>query len=492
MHGLRGYGRPPWRLLLLAVLAVALASSSGLAREVTEALPDPRRMTFEPVDFHPPEPDRVVLDNGLVVYLLEDHELPLVTVSAIFRTGGWLDPAGKVGLASLTGTVMRTGGTARMTAEEVDKTLEHIAAELSVGIGATSGSAMLDVLKKDLETGLRIFADVLRTPRFDPDRLELAKLQLLESIRRRNDQPESIAARHFRKLLYGPAHPLARESSIESISGLTRDDLVRFHRDTLHPNGLILGVTGDFDGAQMLGSLRTLFGDWAKGEVPALELPPVGAGAGQPGLNGETIVRYVGKDTSQAHLRVGHLTLKEDHPDYPALAIANDILGGSSFRSRLFRDVRTGEGLAYSVGSVLRPGIWASGVWAMYAETKLDSTGRVIERLIANLERLRREPVTEAELKEAKESFVNSFVFSFTSPSRIVNRLMSLEYDGLPKNFLEQLRDKVVKLTTRDLARAARTHLNPARLKILAVGPGQTLPGMLSTFGRVQEIPIEE
>lgn len=480
-------------LRLVVALAVCLgagarpdaarAEERRLAPPPAAADLDPRTMTFAPVEIHPPEPERLVLANGMVVYLLEDHELPLVTITATLQTGAWLDPLDKVGLAGLTGAVMQTGGTARMSAEEVDEELERLAAGLSVGIGTDSGSASLDVLKKDLDRGLRIFADVLMTPAFDPARLELAKLQTIEGIRRRQDHPGSIAGREFAKLLYGPTHPWARESTVESISRIARDDLVAFHRRTVHPNGIILGVTGDFERDAMLAALREVFGSWPKGEVPPIAIPPVEAAEAAG-------VRYIGKDTQQTHLRVGHLSLKEDDPDYPALAILNDILGAGSFRSRLFQDVRTRRGLAYSVGSTLRPGTREPGVWLMRAETKLASTEEVIRRLLANVQRLREEPVSDAELAEAKEAFVNSFVFSFSSPSAIVNRLIGLEYDGLPKDFLQRLRDRVVKLTKEDLLRAARAHLHPERLKILAVGPADSLPRALAGFGEVKEIAL--
>ncbi len=476
----------------LIVLAWLLTSSAALAQEHATTPVDPRRMQFKTVEFHPPEPDRVVLDNGIIVYLLEDHELPLVTVSAVIRTGSWLDSPDRIGLASITGTLMRTGGTQRMTAEEVDEELEHLAANISVGIGRVSGRAMLDVLKKDLRRGLRIFADILRTPRFDARRLELAKLQVLEAIRRRHDRPQSIAGLEFPKLLYGPMHPFARETSVESVSRITREDLRAFHKRTVHPNGIILGVTGDFEKEAILALLRETFGDWAQGKVESIHLPPLKEEGGIPGANGQKIVRYVGKGTSQTHLRVGHLSLKENDPDYPALVIANDILGGGSFRSRLFQDVRTRQGLAYSVGSGLRAGVWERGWWLMYAQTKLDSTEQVITSLIANMQRLREQPVTDRELEEAKEAFVNSFVFSFTSPSRIVGRLMGLEYDGMPKDFLQRLRDNVVKLTKDDLLRVARAHLHPDRVKILAVGSGEALRKALAAFGEVKEIKLEE
>jgi predicted Zn-dependent peptidase len=308
-------------------------------------------MTFKPVEFTPPDPERVVLENGLVVYLLEDHELPLITITAVMRTGSWLDPADKIGLAALTGAVMRTGGGGGLSAEQIDEELEQFAGDVSISIGRQSGAALLDVLSKDVKRGLQIFAGLLRTPAFDPARVELAKLQAIESIRRRQDSPGSVVSREFVKLLYGADHPTARESSIASIRQITRDDLVAFHRNTIYPNGIIVGVTGDFTKAAMLASLREVFGDWKRGALPDLAIPDVPDGeAGKPAI------RFINKETSQTHLRVGHLSIREQDPDYVPLAIANDILGGSSFRSRLFNDVRTKRGLAYSVGSRLNAG----------------------------------------------------------------------------------------------------------------------------------------
>lgn len=472
-----------WRSIVLVIFCLLLQVAVGAAADLS--LGDPRTMRFPTVEFNPPDAERIVLDNGMVVYLLEDHELPLVTVNATIRTGSWLDPADKVGLAGMTGAAMRTGGSAKLSPDEVDEELEQLAATISIGFAKESGSASLDVLKKDVKRGLEIFADLLRRPAFEPSRVELAKLQALEGIRRRQDSPGSIVGREFAKLLYGADHPSARETSTRSIQAITREDLITFHRQTVHPNGMILGVTGDFEKGAMLVLLKELFGDWAKGAVPELKLPPVSEAEFKSGA-----VRFVNKETSQTHLRVGHLTIKETDPDYVAVAIANDILGGSSFRSRLFNDVRTKRGLAYSVGSGLRASVYDEGVWLMRAETKLSSTQEVVNRFVANMERMRNEPVTDAELEEAKEAYVNSFVFSFTSASSIVSRLMDLEYDGLPKDWLQQIRDKVVKLTKEDIQRAAKTHFNPERLRILAVGSGETLSKVLANFGEVGEITL--
>jgi zinc protease len=466
--------------LIMAVTIPVLAACAG-----SPALGDPRQMTFKPVEFTPPEPDRVVLENGMVVYLLEDHELPLISMTATMRTGSWLDPVDKIGLASLTGSVMRVGGGGGLSAEQVDEELEQFAGDLGISIGRQSGSASLDVLSKDIKRGLQIFVGLIRAPAFEPARLELAKLQVIEGIRRRQDNPGSIVGREFVKLLFGADHPTARESSIESITRITRDDLVAFHRKTIHPNGMIVGVTGDFDKSAMVALLREVFGDWKQGEVPALTIADV-----PQSQTAKPVVRFVNKDTSQTHLRVGHLSIKEQDPDYVALAIANDILGGSSFRSRLFNDVRTKRGLAYSVGSRLNSGVHDQGVWLMRAETKLPSTQEVIARFVANMERMRTELVTDKELAEAKEAYVNSFVFSFASPSAIVGRLIELEYDGLPKDFLQQLRTRVIALTKEEILTASKKHFNPERLHIVAVGSGEALPKLLSGFGDVKEIKL--
>jgi predicted Zn-dependent peptidase len=445
---------------------------------------DPRTLTFDPVTFAPREADRVVFENGMVVFLLEDHELPLITIGALLRTGSWLDPPDKVGLAALTGTVMRMGGAAGMSAEQIDEELREIAGHINIGIGRQSGSASLDVLKKDFSPALHIFARLLRTPAFDSAGVELAKLQVCERIRRRQDDPESLANREFVKLLYGPAHPAARESSIESVGRITREDVIAFHRNTIHPNGIILGVAGDFIKDEMVASLREVFGDWEPGAVPDVAIPDV------PDSEAGRVIEFVNKDLSQTHLRIGHLSIKENDADYVPLAIANDILGGDSYRGRLYNEVRTKRGLAYSVGSELSAGTRQQGMWLLWAETKLPSTTEVLGQFMANIERLRTELVSDAELATSKEDYVNSFVFDFYSSSHIVSHAMELEYDGLPKDFFQRLREAVVNVSKEDVLAAAKKHLVPDRVKIVAVGSGRILSNTLSMYGRVREVKL--
>jgi len=451
-------------------------------------------MKFDPVAFTIPEVERVVLENGIIVYLLPDPELPLVTVSAMIRTGAVYEPSDKVGLAGITGAVMRTGGTARMTGDQIDEELEFLAANASFGIGDEAGAATLDILKKDLPRGLSIFADILRAPAFDPAKVELAKRQTLEAIRRRPDSPGGITAREFRKLLYGPDHPFGRESTTETVSRITRDDLVAFHKLYFAPNSLMLGVTGDFEKPAMLAALRKAFGDWAPQSVtlPAIPPVPVSALEAKGAVNASTrSVNVVRREITQTHLRVGHLSIRENDPDYFALSLLEDILGGNSFTNRLFRDVRSRQGLAYAVGSRLVAGNLGPGAFIMQALTKGPTTHQALTSMLGHMEKLRQEPVTDEELQHAKDAFLNSFVFSFADAGQIVGRLMSLEYYGLPKDFLQRFRDSVIRLTKEDLLRVARQHLHPDRVIILAVGKDDTFDKPLTTFGQVNFLTLK-
>lgn len=483
-------------LLQLGAVGTLLAVLSGCGQTTTQLgrsgqpspLGDPRAMKFDPVTFTIPEVERIVLENGIIVSLLPDPELPLVTVSAMIRTGAIYESPDRVGLAALTGTVMRTGGTARMTGDQIDEELEFLAANVSIGIGSESGTASLDILKKDLERGLAIFADMLRAPAFEQAKVELAKRQALEAIRRRPDSPAGIASREFRKLLYGADHPFGRESNTDTVSRITRDDLVTFHRHYFTPSGFTLGVTGDFEKPAMLDTLRKTFGNWKPQPVTLPAIPPVTA---SPATETSRSVNILRRDLTQTHLRVGHLSVKEDDPDYFALALLEDILGGNSFTSRLFRDVRSRQGLAYSVGSRLVPGNLGPGVFVMQALTKGSSTHQALASMLGHMERLRQEPVTDEELQLAKDAFLNSFVFSFADAGLIVGRLMSLEYYGLPRDFLQRFRDSVVKLTKEDLLRVARRHLHSDRVIILAVGKDDDFEKPLSTFGQVHHLTLK-
>ncbi len=470
----------PSRLKVMAFLFFFLFILSSLGEAA-----DPRSMQFPPVVFHPPEAERIELPNGMILYLLEDHELPLVNLYLIVRTGSIYEPADKVGLADLTGTVMRTGGSRRQSGDAIDEELEFMAADLSMGIGQEMGFANLNLLRKDLDQGLALFADLLIHPAFAQEKLELAKRQVIEGIRRRNDSPRSIASRNFAKLLYGADHPYARESTVESVERIRREDLVAFHRTYFHPNNAMIAVSGDVKREEIIAKLTQVFAEWKVEPVVLPPVPPV-----KPLF--EPSVNYIYKDVPQTTIRIGHLGIKQDNPDFFALSVMDDILGSGGFASRLFREVRTHQGLAYSVGSLFNPGNLDLGVFMAYSETKPTTTLKTISAMINEINRIREAPVSDEELKQAKDSFLNSFVFSFSSPTQVVSRQMILEYYHLPKDFLESFRDHVAKVTKEDILRVARQYLHPDGLVILAVGRQEEFESPLSVLGKVQVIPLEE
>ncbi|MHC4580942.1 MAG: M16 family metallopeptidase, partial [Planctomycetota bacterium] len=206
-------------------------------------------------DIEVPEVEQVTLANGMRLFLLEDHELPLINLSVRIRTGSIHEPAEKIGLASMTGQVMRTGGTGTMTGDEMDEELEAIAASVETGIGLNSGSASMSVLKGDLDKGLSILADVLMNPAFREDKIQLAKMQAASAIARRNDQVGAVAGREFDKLIYGPESVYARHEEYATIGSITRDDLVAFHKRYFGPNNAMLAVWGDFDTKEMIAKI---------------------------------------------------------------------------------------------------------------------------------------------------------------------------------------------------------------------------------------------
>lgn len=442
---------------MLLVVLLRLPAVAAAARHYTE-------LNFEPLpEVKVPEYSRYVMDNGMVVYLMEDHELPLVGGTAIIRTGDRFEPANEVGLASLTGTVMRTGGTQKHSADELNQLLEQRAASVETAIGDSSGSASFDALSEDSEMVLDLFAEVLRSPRFAQDKLDLAKTQLRGDIARRNDEPDNIASREFQKLIYGKESPYARTVEYATLDNIAREDLVEFYQQYFHPNNMILGIVGDFDSAKMRSLIQKQFGDWKSSKnLPKPELPSVS----QAKKGGIFLVNQ--PQLTQSNVQIGHLGGEFNSPDYPALDVLNGVLNG--FGGRLFNSVRSRQGLAYSVYGSWSPRYDYPGVFVAGGQTRSEATVPFIKGIQAEIKSLQSQPVTPAELAYAKDSVLNSFVFNFENPSQTLSRLMRYEYYGYPADFLFRYQRAVEATTAADIQRVAKTYLKPENLVTLVVG----------------------
>jgi zinc protease len=430
-----------------------------------------------------PKVRRVILANGMRLFLVEDHELPLISVSARIRTGSIYEPADKIGLASITGNVMRTGGTKSKTGDELDEQLERIAASVETGIGLNSGSASMSVLKEDVDTGLAILADVLMNPAFSEDKILLAKIQHRSAIARRNDNVRAIASREFDKLIYGPESAYARHTEYATIGNITRDDLIAFHKKFYKPNNVMLGIAGDFDIDEMVKKIENAFRGWNRAYVQFPQVQPVQ-------YEFKPTVNVISKDDiNQSNIFMGHIGGLMNDPDYFALVVMNRILGGG-FTGRLFKNIRSREGLAYSVYGIYSANYDFPGLFYVGCQTKSKSTVYAIRAMAEEVKKMIETQVTDEELALAKESYLNSFVFNFDTKGEIVARLMVYEYYGYPPDFLQKAKANIEKVTKADVLRVARKHLKPDKMQILAVGRPQDFDQPLSVFGSVKEIDI--
>jgi predicted Zn-dependent peptidase/outer membrane lipoprotein-sorting protein len=445
-------------------------------------------LTFEPIQFKPPVPHRHELSNGMVLYLLEDHELPVFDISGLVKTGTIYDSADKIGLASICASVMRTGGTMSREPDALNEELESMAASVEVGMSPEYGTVSLSTMAEDIEKGLEIFADVLRNPAFREDKLELRQQQAIEAIRRRNDNPIQLAWRNFSEILYGKDHPFGWYSEIEDVENITVDDLKTFHAKYYHPNNMMLSITGDFDTEALIAQLEKVFEGWEKTDI---EFPHVAAVENAPIPS----VNYILKDLPQTTMLIGHFGIKRtpDFPDFFALRVMNDILGEGGFTSRLMKEVREKHGLAYMVGSLMRTSLYTNpGEWFAYSQTRSEKTAEAISLIISIVRDLRENPVSDEELQRTKDSLINSFVFGFESSSQIAFQQMMLAYRGFAPNFLETYTDNIAKVTAGDVQAVAQKYLHPDALTIVTVGNQDNFDRPLSEFGEVNEIEIKQ
>ena len=471
-------GRFSLLMWVMGLMVLPWIGGSALAQTPYQDLEHPKLN-----DIRVPEVEQVTLSNGMKLFVLEDHELPLIRLSARIRVGSINEPPEKVGLASLTGSVMRTGGTTSRTGEEIDEELESIAASVETGIGLNSGSASMSVLTKDLGTGLPILADILMNPAFPEKMIQLGRLRRRSAISRRNDSVSALASREFSKLIYGADSPYARSVEYATIDSITREDLISFHQRFFYPNNMMLAVWGDFQTSDMIQKIEEAFQGWEQREIQA-SLPP------KVNYEFRKTVNFIQRDdVNQTNIFMGHVGGLRNDPDYFALVLMNRILG-SGFTSRLFKEVRSRQGLAYSVFGYYSANFDHEGIFYIGCQTKSETTVQAIRALIAEVEKMAESEVTDEELELARASYLNAFVFNFDSKGEIVNRLMTYAYYGYPLDFLEKAKEKIEKVTKSNILRVVRKHLHPDQMQILAVGRSQDFDEPLSVLGPVNQMDI--
>jgi zinc protease len=469
--------RTPLAASALALALVALPRPAGAQATDWKQIPVPPLRPFTPQ-----EPRRIALPNGMIVFLQEDHELPLVSGSIRIRGGSREEPADKVGLVSLYGQVWRTGGTSAKTGDQLDDELEQRAAKVETGGGLASTTLSWNCLKENFGEVFGVVQGLLKEPAFRAEKLELAKNQVETGISRRNDDPQAIAYREANKLGYGPHSPYARVPEYATVAAVTRDDVVAWHKAHVHPNNMIVGIVGDFDAAAMEKTLRAAFEAWPRG--PAVTSAQVPVSDPKPG------VYFVPKDdVNQSNIRMVHLGTTRDNPDYYALEVMNEVFGGG-FSSRLFSNVRSKKGLAYAVGGGVGTDFDHPGLFQLDMGTKSNTTAAAIEALYEEMDNLQKQPISAEELKRAKDSILNSFIFRFDSKDKVIRERMLYEFYGYPSDFLTRYPKEIERVTTEDVARVARKYVHRDKVALLVVGKAEDFDRPLSTFGPVTTVDI--
>lgn len=441
-----------------------LVASAILASAQSAVIPSYKQLKYPPLkQVQIPEPVTFTLPNGMKVYLLENHELPLISGSALVRTGNLFDPPDKRGLADFTGQVLRSGGTKSKTGDAIDIELENIAASVESQIGESSGSVSFSCLKENADQVMAIFKDVLTNPEFRQDKFDLAVQQEKSAISRRNDDPGDIAQREFSSIVYGRTSPYGWTIEYEYVDRIKREDLQAFYKRYFFPKNTRLTIYGDFNAAELRAKLEKLFAAWTV-EQPAVPAFPAWTGKPQPG-----VFLAEKDDTTQTFFYLGHIGGILNDKDYPALEVATNILA-SGFSSRLMATVRTKLGYAYNIGGGWGAGFNSPGLFQIAGSTKSNSTVDTIRVTREEIEKLRTTPVTDVELQSAKDGVLNSFVFNFDRPSKTLNRVVLYEYFGYPKDFMFQYQKAIESVTKADVLRVAKEHWKSSDFTVVAVG----------------------
>lgn len=457
--------------ILLALLAAPLAAQKNPKDKFDFPKLSPLKI---------PPVKQVIMKNGIKLFLIEDHRFPTIDMQGLFFTSSAFEPAEKAGLADLTGTVLRTGGAKGRSGDQIDRELETMAASIETGIDSENGSITVSMLKENLDKVLPIMADILCQPVFDKEKIDLAKIEARSNISRRNDDIYTIANREFGRLIYGAQSPYARQPEYATIDVINRDDIVAFYKSYFHPDNLWLAVWGDFDGKQMVRKIEAALGDWPAAKLKLPMLP-------EAKYEYKPTVNYIEKkDVNQSNIKIGHIGCLWSDPDYPALMVMNSIL---SF-DRIFKRVRTDEGLAYGAGGFYGAGYKVPGMFQAGAQTKSESTSKAIGIMLEEIKRITTEEVSDAEFKRAKDKFLNGYVFQFDSRAKIIRSMLTNAFNGYPLNFNEKFFQSIETVTKADILNAAKKHLHPDQLQILVVGKQADFDKPLSTFGPVNAIDI--
>jgi zinc protease len=474
---------------IIAILALAFVCAGlgfGQAKH-------PSELTYPALKYEPPDPKafRAVYAGGLRAYVQEDKSLPLFNITAIVNCGDLYVPKDKIGLGRVLGDQLIKGGTTAKEGSAIEERIDFLGGTLAFMVGERTSTLSLSVLSKDLDEGLATFFDVLRNPAFREEPLKLAKARFVEQLRQANDQANAVLSREYEKLLYGD-NAVTWQPTKATYEGVTAADLKAFHAKYFSPKNIILAVSGDLSKAALKAKIDQLAAGWKGGAVafPAL---PKAFPSPEPGLY------FVQKAINQGYISMGHLGLQDTNPDYFAVQVMNFILGGGSFTSRITTKVRSDEGLSYNQGSRFTYRWGLPGTFAGYVQTKSSTVGYAISLILAEFNRIRTEPVSDAEMETAINYYLESFADNFQSPQATMANFANLEMTGKPMDYYKTYLAKIRAVTKARVQEVATKYIQPGKVAMMVVGDfepcnkgGDKWPGPLDTLGKLHKVALAD
>jgi zinc protease len=465
----------------IALLLFLLPLTWGIAK-----IKDPRTMEFPArLEFTPHQVDRFTLSNGIQVFFVEDHEIPVTDIYFLIKAGERRVPADHAGLADILANLVVNGGSHQVPKDVLQDSLDRFGASFTGSAGTEQATFKLHLLSEHVPVLLPLVVGALRAPTLPQNQLEVNKRQYLTSYQGRNDDSRSVAPRVFYKLIYGKESSQAREVTPASLENVTLEQLREFHLANYRPGHIMIGVEGDFDPDAMLDLLERCMGDW---QIPQVEPWPESANYTDPAPPGVYLVHWPG--SVQSSIRIGHKGLLRDDPDYAASRLFCEVYGGSWY-ARLRKEIRVERGLAYVVSGYISSNFEAPGVFGTVCLTKSASTLQAARLMLGIMDDLRTEGITQRELELARSSWLASFPAHYAEPDQVLRDRMEYAAHDYPIDFWDRLPDKIEPLTREDVNSFAAEFIKPRDLIIVILGDSTAFDGSLSELGEVQIIDPE-
>ncbi|HWL52995.1 MAG TPA: pitrilysin family protein [Chthoniobacteraceae bacterium] len=415
------------------------------------------------------------LDNGLRLFILRDQRQPTVTFRMLIKAGALYD-GDSPGLASMTASLLNKG-TSALNAEAFAQKTDFLGAQVEASAGDDSISVVASGLSRDAHELIGYFSGAILDPAFSPEELEKERRTTISDLIAEKANPGAQAALLRNQLLYGSGHPYGAHATPETVSALTREQIVAFHRKIFIPNNATLVIVGDIDPDTIGREMADAFQSWKKGEVKPPQLPEF------PEIKGISFHLVERPASVQSELMVAGVGVARNNPDLPELQVVNSVLGGG-FSGRLFSNLREKHG--YTYGSYSGFGSRKlGGAFSAMAQVRNEVTAAATREIFHELERLRDEPIPEEELKLQRTYLAGNYLMSLESDRRIAERVQEIDLYGLPEDYWQEYANRLTTVTPEVASRLAKKYIDPKDLVVVVVGKAEEVLPQLQALGPV-------